>query len=108
MLSLVTCWRVRNKYDGVRVEDDLHVFHLCCLAVWLRNGKRDEMISIISLESHWDSLGVSAITSLVQGEAGGGGSVGRFIGVVRIFKDLNKWVLSWVQVLHCYTCGAAP
>ncbi len=51
--------------DGVWMEYHLHVLCLLDLAIGHFDGERDEMISIISLESHQDCVGVGVIASLV-------------------------------------------
>ncbi len=68
----------------------------------------DEMSSLISLESHWDCVGVGVVAPLIEREAFGGGGIWGFLQVVRVLEYSNKWMLSWVYVLSVYTHGLTP
>jgi len=79
------------------VEDGLDVLSLPHFStVGFFDGEGDEVVPVIPLESSWDHVGLGAIASFVQREARGGGCIRGLLWVVRIFEDLNEWVLSWV------------
>src|SRR6266702_362136 len=97
----------QSNDDGVWVEYDLHILRLPNVAIWSLDGERNEVVSVISFESHWHCVGPCAVTPLVQGVAQGSGCIWGFIRVIRIFDIVNERVLSWVNVLAHVTSGAA-
>ncbi len=99
---------VQSNDDGVWVEYDLHILHLPNVAIWSLDGERNEVVPIISFESHRHCVGPCVVTPLVQGVAQGSGHVRGFIRIIRIFDIVNEWVLSWVNVLAHVTSGVAP
>ncbi len=95
--------------NGVWVEYDLHILHLLDITVWSADGEGDEVISIVLLEPQWYCVMMGVIASLVQGEACRCGHIWGLVWVVRVFKDTQELMLSWVKVLLTHmTGGAAP